>query len=432
MARVRSFRAHTYTRTSPDISLLTAPPYDVVSLEQRAALLAGSPRNVVALELPAGSLDPSEPGNRYVNGAALWKDWVATGVVSRDTEPSIHVLEQHFELDGRRVRRRAFVAAVGLEPFDAGVILPHERTLPKALSDRLELLRATRVNTSPVFGLFSDPERLTDNLFDSATAAADPTLRAVDADGVESLLWSVSDTDWIARLEAFMAAERIFIADGHHRYTVALSYRDERRAAASAGGDVGPGCNSVMMALANMDDPDLVVLPTHRVADAAGPFDPGAFLEALSERFTLKDLARDHPAGALATAADTPSFVVRIAGVDPPKLASLRPEIDLDAIMGEGHTPQWNRLDVAVLQELVLDPLLDIHPDRPESLERVAFVKDAHDALAMAGEHDVAFVLNPTRMDQMRAVAIAGETMPQKSTYFYPKMLSGMLFRALD
>lgn len=187
-----------------------------------------------------------------------------------------------------------------------------------------------------------------------------------------------------------------------------------------------------MMALVNMDDPELLVLPTHRVADAVERFDRESFYDGLRELFTVETLPPGHPAGLLAENADRPSFLVKARGDATPMLARLREDVDIDDAVGTEHSPAWRRLDVAALQELILAPHLGIHPDRPETLERLAFVKDAHDALGMVGEHDVAFVMNPTRMDQLREVALSGEIMPQKSTYFYPKLHSGLLLRSID
>ncbi len=430
MARVRPFAAWRYASATTDITPLTAPPYDVISDDQREALLACDPHNVVGLELPAGPLDVHEPGNRYETGAETWDAWRRDGIIERDPEPAVYVLEQRYRHGDREVRRRAFIVEVELEPFEAGVVLPHERTLPKALGDRFELIKATGANLSQVFGLFDDPACLTTPLFEKAMAS-DPIARATDADGVESVLWAATDPAIGEALSAQLADGQIYIADGHHRYTTALAYRDlSRRLAAEAGeSPQDPPYDHVMMALVNMDDPDLVVMSTHRVADAPAGLDPVAFKEALAEHFSLEALAPGHPAAALDDS-DVPVFLVRIKGEDAPFVARLKPETDLSRAITVPRSDDWKSLDVAVLQELVLDPLLDIHPDRPETLERLTFVKDAHAALKMAGEHDVAFVLRPTRMDQLRAVALNGETMPQKSTYFYPKLLSGLVFRS--
>ena len=350
-----------------------------------------------------------------------------------DDVPAVYVVEQRYAHAGDEIARRGFVAAVGLEPFSAGVVLPHERTLPKAIDDRLNLTRATAANLSQVFGMFPDPEHATDALI--ARAMETPALAtATDDDGVVSTLWALTDPADHATLAAFMADRKIFIADGHHRYTTALAYRDERRAAAGphTSGTHDPAYESVMMALVNMDDPGLIVYPTHRIVDAPGPFDPAEFFAALAERFELSELPAGHAgAKALAAAVDRPSFIIGMRdGVT--LLARLRTDVDHSDAFPAGTSEAWRALDVAVLQELILSPLLDVHPDRPETLDRLSFSKDAHAALAAAHEHDAVFILNPTRMDQVAAVALAGETMPQKSTYFYPKLLSGLLFKSLD
>jgi uncharacterized protein (DUF1015 family) len=184
------------------------------------------------------------------------------------------------------------------------------------------------------------------------------------------------------------------------------------------------------MALVNMDDPDLVVLPTHRIADAPGEFSSEEFYAGLSTLFEVTDI-KGHPSGIL-DAVERPAFIVKTADDEVPRLAVLRAEVTLDDAIEQTNSRAWKELDVTVLLELILNPLLDIHPDRPETLSRLHFSKDAHDALKMTGQHDVVFVLRATRMDQMRAVSLAGEVMPQKSTYFYPKLLSGLVMRGID
>lgn len=432
MARVRPFAALRYVRPELDISPVTAPPYDVISPEQRERLLAGDPYNVVALELPEGPLDPAAEHNRYETGAARWADWRAQGVIAQDNEPTVYVLEQRFVHEGRPVRRRAFIVEVGLESFDAGVVLPHERTLPKALGDRFELIKATAANLSQVFGLFDDASGETDALFDRATGA-EPIATATDADGVTSTLWAVVDPEFSATIEGIFADKRIFIADGHHRYNTALSYRDLRREQARAAGETAtdPAYDYVMMALVNMEDPELLVMPTHRLATAPAAFDAQAFWSALSTHFTVTDVPAEQAASALDDSA-LPAFLVRVRGDETLRLVRVRDDADLDAAITVAQSSAWKHLDVAVLQELILDPLLDIHPDRPETLDRLAFVKDAHAALATPQTRDVVFILRPTGMDQLREVAVAGETMPQKSTYFFPKLLSGLVFRSAE
>ena len=250
---------------------------------------------------------------------------------------------------------------------------------------------------------------------------------------MSSVLWASADPALAASLTGVLADKCIFIADGHHRYTTALAYRDRRRAEAAARGEapVDPDYDFIMMALVNMEDPELVVMPTHRVASADGPFDAAAFRSGLGRYFDLTRAPAEKPWKVLEDI-DVPAFLVRTRDTDVVYVARMRDSVDVEAAIPLDRSRAWKHLDVAVLQELVLDPLLGIHPDRPETLERLGFVKGAEDALAAVGEYDVAFVLRPTRMDQLRAVALAGETMPQKSTYFYPKLLSGLVFRSAE
>lgn len=432
MARVRPFRAWTYTRSSADISPLAAPPYDVISPEQREDLLSRSDRNVVALELPEGPLETDAPGNRYETGAARWQQWTHDGTLFRDAEPTIYVLEQRYTLGEREIRRKAFIAEVALHAFSEGVVLPHERTLPKALGDRYALLEATASNLSQVFGLYPDPDRITDAAF-AAAMAGEPTMTATDDEGVVSTVWAVTDPALIASVTGALADRQIFIADGHHRYTVALAYRDARREADAAIGatPADPDYDYVMMALVNMDDPDLVVMPTHRIADAPAAFDAEEFYAGLVHMFDVSDLAPGHPSDVL-SGIDRPAFLVKTSSDARPRLAVMRADCDPATAIPGSNSTAWKELDVAVLLELVLDPLLDIHPDRPETLARLHFSKDAHAALKMTADHDVVFILRPTRMDQMRAVSLSGEVMPQKSTYFYPKLLSGLVMRGME
>jgi uncharacterized protein (DUF1015 family) len=433
VARVSPFRAVRYpVAAGTDITPLTAPPYDVISPSLREDLLSRDPHNVVALELPEGSLDPSARDNRYSVGGQRWRGWLSSRILAADPDPAVYVIEQRYLHGSKEIARRGFVAAVGLEPFSAGVVLPHERTLPKAIDDRLNLTRATAANLSQVFGMFPDPEHSTDRLIERAMQTP-PLATATDDEAVVSTLWALSDPADHAALAAVMADRPIFIADGHHRYTTALAYRDERVAAEPAGVvATRRAYETVMMALVNMDDPGLVVYPTHRIVDAPQPLDPTAFRKALSERFELSEIPpAGHPGDVLSAAAGRPSFIVRTRdGLT--LLARLRTDVDHSAAFPAGTSESWRSLDVAVLQELILSPLFDVHPDRPETLDRLTFSKDAHAALAAAHEHDAVFLLNATRMDQVAAVATAGETMPQKSTYFYPKLLSGLLFKSLE
>jgi uncharacterized protein (DUF1015 family) len=236
----------------------------------------------------------------------------------------------------------------------------------------------------------------------------------------------------VSAVERALGDKQVFIADGHHRYTTALAYRDLRRKQAADAGEAptDPAYDFVMMALVNMEDPELLVLATHRAADAPGEFDAGAFWSALQTHFTVEVLSAD-PQGAL-EGSDSPVFLVKTRDDDVLRRVRVRDDVDLDSAIRVARTSAWKHLDVAVLQELILEPLLDIHPDRAETLDRLSFIKDADAALRATSQHDVVFIMRPTRMDQLREVAAGGETMPQKSTYFFPKVPSGLVLRSAE
>lgn len=430
MPLVRPFQAIAYDLSAgPDVTPLIAPPYDVVDEEMRARLLARSEHNIVAVDLPEGSPDPAAPDSRYRRAAEIWRAWLETGVLQRDASPAFYVLEQSWEQDGLPKARLALFAAVRLHGFDEGVIVPHERTLPKAIADRLALTRACSANLSPVFGLYSDPSGEADAVI-RASMGAVPMLEAASDDGTRARVWPIRDRRAVAALQQVLADKQVFIADGHHRYTVALAYRDERRAADAAAGIAAqdPAYDYVLMALVNMDDPELTVMATHRIAGAAGGFDASVFLEGLARQFDVSPVERGD-ARPLETL-DRPGFIVALPSGEA-WLAALKRDVDLDEAIPFPVSKHWKSLDVAVLQELVLRPLLGIHPDEPETLDRLSFVKDTAAAFSVPGG-DVAFILRPTRMDQLKAVALAGETMPQKSTYFHPKLPTGLLFYDLS
>lgn len=437
MAFIRPFRGYRYRTDQTDISTYCAPPYDVLDETERDALAAVNPHNAVELELAHGALNLEMPDNRYVTAAARWHEWIADGVLKRDDSPALYVLEQRFEVKGSTYARTAFIGEVQLRAFSDKVILPHERTLPKALGDRYRLTKTTRANFSSVFGLYSDRSAEYGE-FCRRVKDAVPASTAMDADGVISSLWVVSDPALIAEFVEMCADKQVFIADGHHRYTIALEIRDEERqrlygttpeiACNRPDFDGDAGSEYVMMALANMDDPQLLVLPYHRALKAKPGFSDTDFMAGLSSMFDI------HPGTRVQLeACERPAFLFKTHASDL-MLAELKASIDPVETISAAHCSEWKHLDVSVLQELVISPLFGIDYDRPETLSRLAFSKNEPELLdgVADGSLDVAFLMRAVRMDQLRAVSLASETMPQKSTYFYPKLPSGLVYRAFD
>ncbi len=444
MARIRPFRAWRYDRPRRDISAVIAPPYDVITPAMRETLEGRDEVNVVAVELPEGNDDPNAPDSKYRNAGEIFRQWREDGTLARDATPAIYLLEQRYSEAGRDVRRRAFLCEVGIEPFDAGVVLAHERTLPKALGDRFELIKASAANFSPVFGLFADEADVSGALFERTASTTEPIAWAEEDGGVSTRLWAMTEPAAVAAFVGVLHEDRVFIADGHHRYTTMLAYRDLRREEHAPEPHVGPhiGPESErrvidpdfdfgLMALVNMDDPELVVLPYHRVAEVPSDFDADAFASALSERFEVRELGTAEDVEAALLESPTPAFGVLIGGRQP-WVVAVKPDVDLDSAITSEHSRAWKHVDTAVLQELVLDDILEIHPDRPETLERMSFVKGIDTLRAAVDPTHVAFVMRATGLDQLRGVALSGETMPQKSTYFYPKVPAGFVLRSID
>jgi uncharacterized protein (DUF1015 family) len=401
VADVRPFRALRYAAAAGPLGTLVSPPYDVISAEERRGYLAVSPYNAVRLILP-------EVGYDEVAGLiAAWRD---DGVLTVSDEPVLIAWTQSFTLgDGVPRERRTILAAVGLEPYEARVVRPHERTHAGPKEDRLRLTRAVRTNLSPVFGLYPDAEGAA---WAAVAPTGEPDTEVRDAEGTVHRFWRIADPAAAEGVAAAMRDRWILIADGHHRYETALAYRDEIRA---AGGGHGPH-DRVLMGLTALDDPGLVVLPTHRLltrwpegADAAFDSAPVADLDAL-----LAALA--------AAPEDAPALGLVTAGGMRLLTAPARP----------GQSPA-ERLDVAALEREILVPHLGADQAALAHDEVLSYTKDAGEAagLVASGAIAAALILRGIPKSAVAEVAEAGETMPQKSTYFFPKLLTGVAFHSL-
>src|SRR5205823_3006371 len=374
-----------------DLGLVLAPPYDVITPREQAELHARSPYNVIRLILP-------EEADRGAAAARTLREWVARGLLVRDPTPAVYLYSQRFSLpDGTSRRRDGLLCRLRLEKFGAGIVRPHERTLPGPKADRLAILRATGANLSPIFGLYARPGEPVRAL---VGALGEPV---VDVNGWHQL-WRLTDPAVIARIEAALAPETIIIADGHHRYETALQYRDEQRGNEAA--------RYVLTYLANMEEEGVVILPTHRLVRGAFQPAPADFEKAVSEWFEVMPLL-----GGTRRAAGEIDCVV--GG------HRYRLRVGAGAAGALRHFPPVVRtLDVAILHELILERVLGLHA------EDLAFTHDDDEAVAEVelGRASAAFLLNPPTMAQVREVCLAGELMPEKSTYFYPKLATGLVF----
>jgi uncharacterized protein (DUF1015 family) len=423
MADVRPLKAlHYDLGRVGSLDAVAAPPYDVIDAAGRARLLERSPYNAVAIDLPK-PFDPADPdshpeGDPYAEAARKIDAWRQEGVLVADSEPAFWALTQDYTApDGARHSRHGILARVRVEDYETGTVRPHERTHPGPLEDRLLLTRATRLNLSPIFSLSTeDAWPLVEPALDE-----EPWGEATDEDGTLNRVWRVADPQIVATVSERLAGAELLIADGHHRYETARAYRDE------VGGE-GPQ-NYTLMALTGLDDPGLTVFPTHRLLSgfADEPDRQRRLGSGLRELFEVTEVNREaiDPAGedgvgvfGLYDSFHGQAFRLR-----------LRDVAELDRRL-EGKPEPYRRLDSAILETLVLKGLAGMSDHDIDARRGLEYAKSVPDALKMVddGSYDVAFIQRPVPVDQVRAVAETDENMPPKSTYFFPKVMTGMVF----
>ncbi|HUZ28012.1 MAG TPA: DUF1015 family protein [Solirubrobacteraceae bacterium] len=418
MADVQPLRALHYDLTKTGgLQAVIAPPYDVIDPDQRAQLEARSPYNVVRIDLPTGD-DP------YAAAADRIAAWRADGVVVQDEAPALWVLEQDYTgPDGRSRTRRGLHARVRVENYGAGRIRPHERTHPGPKEDRLKLTRATRANLSPIFSLYADPaEAALSALIDAR--AAEPWGEASDDDGTANRIWRVEHPGAIEAVQATLLGAELLIADGHHRYETARIYADE------LGGEGDH--RYVLMYLVALQDPGLTVFPTHRLLKNLSSDQQETLAAVLRRDFEMEELpGPDH------LAPDTDPGQIVLGYIDShfqrPFRLTLKDPAIADAALPDRAEP-YRRLDTAVLEALILKGALGMTDEDIDHLTQLGYARDAPHAieLVQSGEYDAAFLMAPPPVGQIQEVAGAGESMPPKSTYFFPKVPTGLLFNPLS
>jgi uncharacterized protein (DUF1015 family) len=404
---------------------LVAPPYDLIDKARQDALYTRSPYNVVRLELNR------EP-DRYASSARALGQWLDDGVLRRAAQPAIYLYSQFFEIEGRSLRRDGFIVRIRLEEFSAGRILPHERTFPAAKQDRLELLTALDANVSSVFGLYAGARpalaRLTAEL-----GAREPALDVTDDLGIRNQLRSIDHAAAIATIQEELESPRIFIADGHHRYETALEYRRRRRAAEGNPAGARP-YDYTMMTLVACDDPGLVILPTYRVARRLDPRAIESFDSRAASLFAVEEFGNADAMRAALAKAGQGTLAVALGGEPAVKLRLLRLKDSRALADAMPAAPQAvRRLDVSVLHALVLERIFEITPEQVKAGGLIEYTIDAPGALGSVkpGSTGGAFLMNPPMIADVEAVSDAGAVMPEKSTYFYPKLLTGLVINPL-
>lgn len=438
MAKIQALRGLRYDLGHVGaLSDVVAPPYDVIDDPLRDRLYQNHPANVIRLILNRDEPGDDAASNRYTRAARFLKNWRSEGVLQREADPAVYVYHQVFDYEGSQLTRKGFMGRTRLERFGEGSIYPHEETHASAKEDRLRLTRACRANLSQIFGLYPDPANAVQQLLEAYIADKTP-LEATDHLGVLHRMWPVTDVQLISHVSAAMDPKPIFIADGHHRYETACNYRDELRSA--EGIDDYHPANYVLMMCIGMTDPGLIVLPTHRLFREIPAIDSRDLVARLGDCFQCRiggeggDLAplvwdeieREENQGTIGlfTARDQRWTIARITTQGQARMREVASD----------HSPDWQGLGVAILHRLIVEHLLQLTDlAKPKYVHLIEEVTEG----LLQGDEDgrefpLAAVLMPATVDHIRAISEHGERMPAKSTYFYPKLLSGLVINPLE
>jgi len=421
--RIEPFRALMYNRqVAGEPARVVAPPYDLIGAARQHQLYERSPYNIVRLEL-------GREADRYGAAERTFAEWMAAGVLERSARPAIFHYRQTFDLEGRLLHRTGFIARVRLEEFDSGRILPHERTFPAAKEDRLRLLTALQVNTSSIFGLYSGAHPALERLRDKV-AAREPLIDLVDDLGIRNELRPIETPDEIAIIQRDLEAPRILIADGHHRYETALSYRRARRRE-NAPAEAEP-YDYTLMTLVACDDPGLVILPTHRVVKSLPADAIASFVQRARAVFDVEEIAHRDEFRARLNDSGSGAIGVTLKGHARYLILRLRDDAAMKAAMPDAPV-EVRRLDVSVLHALVFDRIFGLRADEIRKGGNIEYTIEIGGALGAVaqGHADGAFLMNPPSIQDVERVSDAGATMPEKSTYFHPKLLTGLVMNPL-
>jgi uncharacterized protein (DUF1015 family) len=443
MAVISPFRAWRYNPERVPVQQVVTQPYDKITDEMQEGYYQASPYNLVRIILGKRLPGDGESENVYTRAAAAFKSWRKTGILLRDSEPSIYRYSQTFMLPvgapgaatGTRAERWGFIGLGRIEAYQAGVVFRHEQTLAMPKADRLELLRATRAHFGQIFMLYSGAGKV-DALLDSAEAPdVPPETEVTDEYGVVHRIWRISDASVIAAAREKMRDKQLIIADGHHRYETALTYRNQKRADAETGaGGLAP-YDSVMMTFVDMDRPGLVILPTHRVVSGLPSFSAAQFQAEARKFFNVEDVDAGIDAPRATVILQQAGYAgTALLAVTSERAFLLHSPKAIGSLLFGSLSLRQQSLDVVQLHKCLLEGVLKISEEAIRNQQSVSYCREASDALSQvqSGKAQVAFLMNPVRIAHVRDIAFAGEVLPQKSTDFYPKLLSGLTIYALE
>ena len=427
MAQISAFKGLRFdTGVAGDIKSLCCPPYDIISEEQRLEFLRTNENNIIRLELPKDGENP------YATAAEVLRVWEDKGVLMREAKPALYVYEEEFTAYGKRNSIKGLICRLKVEEFSKGVVLPHEFTLSKAKEDRLNLMKATNCNFSQIYGLYMDEEHTSLSTIDALSQGA-PDMEFTDEDNITHRMWIVTEEKAIEKLVNDFSDRKIYIADGHHRYETALNYRNYcRENGLSKEGDAQ---DYQMIFLCDMGHPGLVVFPTHRIVRDLESFDKEAVLAKCEEYFDTEKFTSAE--GMEKILADKDAQGKKAFGFYTGEgewyLLTLKDIAVMNSLLPQ-MSSYSRQLDVTVLHTLILEKIFGIDKENMAQQINLTYTKFFEEALCVVDSKKAqcSFVLNPTKVTEIRDVASVGEKMPQKSTYFYPKMITGMVMNKLD
>ncbi len=442
MAIVKPFKALRYDqkKAGAGAAALVCPPYDVIDNAMQDALYKKSDYNIVRVEFGKTSPDDKPGSDRYSRAADTFKKWIASNILAADSKPAFYLYEQTFDIASggasrsQVVVRRGIFGACKLEPFGTGCVFPHEETFGGPKADRLALMQTCEANLSPVFGLIPDEKNTMTDLLKKGVASKKPDVEMTEENGVVDKLWVIDDAQWVGAMQDYLAGQNVFIADGHHRYETSCNYRNERRAAdKDPEGKLDKDYNYTLMMCVPMSDPGLYILPTHRLIQEAPGLSKDVFLKDSASLFDAKDASEKE----LLALAEEQSGSVKFGVIfkdGSRKIITVKPAAAEAMKKAQPKkSDAWRALDVSVLQELVLKGILKLSEEKVLRKEGVSYTPDTKQAIAKVtgSGYVMGFILRPTLIEQVREVSVLNEKMPQKSTYFYPKLLTGLVIRKL-
>jgi len=438
MAVIIPFKGIRYnTQKVQDLSLVTTPPYDVISPESQEDFYNIHENNIIKIELGKEFEGDDEKNNKYIRAGKYLSEWIEQGILVSEESPAIYIYEQDFNVsEWERKTRRGLIALVKLADFSEGVVLPHEYTLSKAKQDRFNLMSTTDANISQIFSLYNDDSKIS-KILNSFTNENEPEIDYINSEDITERLWVVTDKKILSEICNLFEDKKLFIADGHHRYETALNYRN-KKASENPSHNGTESYNYVMMTIVDMDDPGLVVFPTHR-ALSIETFDSESFLNFANENFKVKKIeysksydAESVPEQLTLSLYQSGEFGTSFGYFD--GLGEFFYILTLkDASIMKKLVPDkpdtYRNLDVSILHSVILEQYFKIDAENMAVQKNLTYVKDVKDAIngVKFEEYDCAFFLNPTKVSQMRDISLANEKMPQKSTYFYPKVTTGLV-----